>query len=130
VPYEVGTESNGFGVIVSFSGVVSGPELLDLNLRLTNEESFAQCRYQVWDFSTATRLDISADEIRAIAMQDISGSAINPTLNIAIVGEAAFFANRDRIFLIFEEVWTAFRPKFFTDFEVARKWASNDEPNS
>ena len=130
MPYEVSTESNGFGVVVSFSGVVSDPELLELNDRLNNEESFAQWRYQIWDFSKATRLDLTADEIRAIAMQDAPASAINPTLNIAIVGEHSFFGNREHIFLIFEEVWTAFRPKFFTDFETARAWASSGEHNS
>ena len=130
MPYEVSTESNGFGVVISLSGIVSGPELVALNLRLNNEESFAQCRFQIWDFSKATRLDLSADEIRALAMQDIPASAINPTLNMAIVGEPDFFGNRDRIFLIFEEVWTAFRPKFFTDLEAARNWASSEQHNS
>jgi hypothetical protein len=128
VPNQVDIESNGSGVVVSFSGVVSGPEVIDLNLRLTNEESFSQCRYQIWDFSKATRLDLSIDDLRTISVQDIAGSAINPTLRMAIVGEPDFFANMDRIFLIFEEEWTAFRPKFFTDLKAAREWISSEQP--
>jgi hypothetical protein len=34
----------------------------------------------------------------------------------------------DRIFLIFEEEWTAFRPKFFTDLKAAREWISSGQP--
>ena len=128
MPYQVATESNGSGVIVSFSGVVSGPEVIDLNLRLTNEESFSQCRYQIWDFLKATRLDLSVDDLRTISIQDIAGSAINPTLRMAIVGKPDFFANMDRIFLIFEEEWTAYKPKFFEDLEAAREWISSEQP--
>jgi hypothetical protein len=128
MPHEVGTESNGLGVVVSFSGVVSGPEVLDLNARLISEESYSRCRYQVWDFSKASRLDLTIDDLRSISVQDITASAINPDVRIAIVGEPAFFANRDQIFQIFEEVWTSYRPKFFTDSEIAREWAASDRP--
>ena len=31
---------------------------LALNFRLNSEELFSQCRYEIWDFSKATRLDI------------------------------------------------------------------------
>jgi len=127
LPYQVNAESNGTGVVVSFSGVVTGPEVIDLNLRMTNEESFSQCRYQIWDFSKAARLDLTVDDLRTISVQDITGSAINPTLKMAIVGEPDFFANLDRIFLIFEEEWTAYKPKFFADLKAAREWISSEQ---
>ena len=128
MPYQVSTESNGTGVVVSFSEVVSGPEVVDLNLRLINEESFSQCRYQIWDFSKAARLDLTVDDLRTISVQDITGSANNPTLKTAIVGEPDFFANLDRIFLIFEEEWTSWKPQFFANLEAAREWISSEQP--
>ena len=128
MPHEIRTESNATGVVISFTGVVPGEEVVALNIRLISEQAYSQCRYQVWDFSNVTRLDLTVDDLRNISVQDITGSAINPTLRTAIVGQPDLFANRDKIFLIFEEVWTAFRPKFFTDFETAREWASSDRP--
>ena len=128
MPHQVSTESSGTGVVIAFSGDVAGPEVVELNDRLASDESFAQCSYQVWDFSTASRLDIAIDELRSISVRDIAASADNPNLKLAIVGPQLLFRGKDRIFLIFEEVWTEFRPKFFEDFETAREWASSDRP--
>jgi len=128
MPHQVHTDSTGTGAVISFSDVVSGAEVLELNARLSSEESYSRCRYQVWDFSGATRLDLTVDDLRNISVQDITASAVNPNVRLAIVGKPEFFANRDRIFQIFEEVWTAYRPKFFSDFETAREWASSDRP--
>ena len=78
MPHQVSTESNARGVIISLSGVVSGTELLALNGRLTSEESFSQCRYQIWDFSKATLLDVTIEQLRSLSMQDADASAENP----------------------------------------------------
>lgn len=126
MPHQVHTESNASGVVISFSGIVSGDEVVALNARLITEDSFSRCRYQVWDFSKTTRLDISTEDLRSISLQDIGASAINSSLKVAIVGEPRLFNNKDRIFAIFEEVWTNYRPRFFPDFETAREWASTE----
>jgi len=128
MPHEIATESNAEGVAITLSGVVSGTELVELNDRLASEESFSQCRYQIWDFSNATRLDIEIEDLRSISLRDIASSAINPRLKTAIVGQPSLFGGKDRIFLIFEEVWTSYRPKFFTEVETAREWASSEHP--
>ena len=126
MPYQVTTESNARGVIISLSGVVSGTELLALNGRLTSEESFSQCRYQIWDFSKATLLDVTIEQLRSLSMQDAEASAENPNVKIAIVGQQAFFSGKDRIFQIFEDVWTTYKSKVFLDVETAREWASDE----
>jgi hypothetical protein len=126
MPHRIDTESNGLGVVISFSGDVSGAEVVALNIHLISEQSFPQWRYHVWDFSKATGLGLTADDLRNISVQDITASAINPNLKTAIVGQPELFANRDKIFLVFEEVWTTYRPRFFTDFETARAWAAGD----
>jgi hypothetical protein len=127
MPHQVSTEANAAGVVISFSGAVSGSEVVDLNGRLASEESFSKCRYQLWDFSAATSLDISIEEIRAISLQDIAASAHNPNLKTAIVGHPSLFGGKDEIFLIFEEVWTAYKPKFFPDVASAKEWLSSDQ---
>ena len=127
MPYQVITESNGVGVVISFSGAVSGSEVIDLNGRLSTDELFSQCRYQIWDFSGATQLDITIDELRSLTLQDIVASATNPTLKTAIVGQQKLFAGKDRIFQIFEEAWTTYRPEFFLDVKAAREWATGNQ---
>lgn len=126
--YQITTESNPAGVVIAFSGVVSGAEIITLNDQLASDESFSRCRYQVWDFSDATRLDITIDELRSVAFRDMDASAINPNLKIAIVGGQRLFRGRDEIFQTLEEVWTMYKPKVFLDAETARKWASSDGP--
>jgi len=125
MPHQVSTESNADGVVISFLGVVSGDELVDLNGRLISEESFSRVRYQIWDFSSATRLDLEIEELRSISLQDIAASAANPSLKVAIVGQPILFGGRDRIFQIFEEVWTTYRPELFLDVEAAREWVKS-----
>jgi hypothetical protein len=78
MPHHISTEQSGLGVVISFSGVVSGAEVLALNARLISEELFSQCRYQVWDFSAATRLDITPEDLRSVSMQDTTASEENP----------------------------------------------------
>jgi len=128
MPHEVSTESNGVGVVVSFTGDIAGAEIVTLNDRLASDAAFSLCHYQIWDFSKARHLEISIDDLRSISLRDISASAENPGLKTAIVGEESFFGGKDRIFLIFEEVWTTYRPKFFRDVGSAREWASSDKP--
>ena len=127
MPYQVSTESNGVGVVISFSGAVSGSEVIDLNSRLSAEELFSQCSYQIWDFSGATQLDITIDELRSLTLQDIAASATNPSLKTAIVGQQKLFAGKDRIFQILEESWTTYRPEFFLDVKAAREWATSNQ---
>ena len=126
MPHQISTESNALGVVISFSGVVSSAEILALNARLISEESFSRCRYQVWDFSKATRLDITIEQLRSVSMQDTAASEKNPNLKVAIVGQSSFFEGRDRFFQIYEEVWTTYKPKVFSDVETAREWALSD----
>ena len=124
MPHQISTELNPNGVVISFSGVISGDEILALNVRLISEESFSQRRYEIWDFSQAIRLDITTEELRSVSMQDVKPSEINPNLKIAIVGQPSFFGGKDRVFLIFEEVWTAYKPKVFLEVEAAREWVA------
>lgn len=128
MPHQTSTESNPAGVVIAFTGVVSGDEIIALNDRLASEESYSRCHYQVWDFSKATRLDITIDELRGVSERDVAASAINPNVKIAIVGEEKLFRGRDRIFQTLEEVWTIYRPKIFVDVEAAKKWAASDHP--
>jgi|KBSMisStandDraft_5_1062788.scaffolds.fasta_scaffold113375_2 hypothetical protein len=128
MPHEIVTESNSVGVVISFSGVVSGAELIDLNRSVVDDQSFSQCRYQVWDLSKVTRLDVTIEDLRSISQQDIAASGKNPNLRIAIVGSQELFGGKDQIFRIYEEVWTTYRPKFFSDVEAAKEWATGDDP--
>ena len=124
MPHQIGAESNPNGIVISFSGVISGDEILALNARLISEELFSQRRYEIWDFSQAIRLDITTEELRSVSMQDVTPSKINPNLKIAIVGQPSFFGGKDRVFLIFEEVWTAYEAKVFLEIEAAREWVT------
>jgi hypothetical protein len=111
------------GLVISFSGLVTGDEIFALNEYLVVQETFPQWHYQIWDFSHVERIEISSEQLRSFAIQDSIAAQKNPDLKVGIIPRRKLPSGLDRIFHIFEEAWEGFESKTFPTVEAARKWA-------
>jgi hypothetical protein len=125
MPHKISYESNGLGVVLAFTGIIEADEINKLHIRLKSDESFLQWRYQIWDFSNATKLNISIDQIRRFAMQDAIAAHKNPHQKIALIPRESTHIGLDRAFHILEGVWGAYESKTFWDVNAAREWGES-----
>ena len=125
MPSKISYEKGGAGVVISWTGCVSGNEIKRVNETIYAKERLEKLRYQIWDFTQADRLDISSHQVYEFAMQDKKAAQTNPDQIAAIVGSATFFSGYDRIFHIYGEVWSGFTSKTFSTMAVAREWISS-----
>ena len=125
MPGKVNFEKDGKGVLITWVGAITGDEIKEINVFIYNKERLDKLRYQIWDFSRADRLNISIKDIREIAMQDKIAAQTNPDQVVAIVGSEGFFNGYDRIFHIYEEIWSGYQSRTFASVAKARKWIAS-----
>ena len=130
MPYQLSSEANGIGVVVTLFGLVRGGEIFQLNKQFMADESFPQWRYQIWDFSKVEGLDITLEQLRSFANQDSLASRINPNQRIAIIPRKKSQSGLDSVFHVYEEVWGGYESKTFGDIDAAREWAQQQQSGS
>ena len=125
MPSKISYEKGAAGVVISWTGCVSGNEIKRVNETIYAKERLEKLRYQIWDFTQADRLDISSHQVYEFAMQDRIAAQTNPDQIAAIVGSETFFSGYDRIFHIYGEVWSGFKSKTFSTMAEAWEWISS-----
>ena len=116
---------DGGGVVLIGSGVLSGQEVIRVNSAMyATPELVKAIRYQICDFCAVEGLDISTDELRIMAGQDVRAAEINRGMLLAIA------ASRDLTFGT-ARVWHAYaenshlRAQVFRTVEECRAWVES-----
>lgn len=122
MPNKLSKESDGLGIVVTFSGVVEADEADKLQEQINSDESFPQLRYQIWDFTQAEDINISIDQIQHFATQTAIASSKNPKLRIAIIPRKTSHNILGKTFHSFENLWGTNESKSFGDIDTAREW--------
>jgi hypothetical protein len=122
---QVSYEEEGSGVVVTWTGAATGEELKKVNESIYAEGRLDRLRYQIWDFTKADHLDVSHQDLRALALQDRKAAETNPNPVIAIVGSREFFVGYDALFHVYEEGWSGFKSKTLPTMAEARQWVSS-----
>ena len=117
-------ENQEEGVVIIWGGSISGEGLKMVNAQIYKEGGSEKLRYQIWDFTKAEDLEITDHDLRTLAIQDNIASETNPKQIIAIVGSIELFRGYDRLFHIYEGVWSDYKSKTFPSMVEARKWIS------
>jgi len=120
--HEVSKESDGRGILITFSGNIEANEIEDLQKQINSDASFPKLRYQIWDYSEAEEINLSIENIQNIAMQTAIASTANPKLRIAIIPRKSSHNVLGKTFHTFEKVWGSYESKSFRDVDSAREW--------
>jgi hypothetical protein len=126
MPHKLKKESNGLGVVITFSEVIMGDELYKLDIKLHSDKQFSKLRYRILDFSKIKDIKISFDELRNYAIQNSIAVRKNPHLKIAIIIRKKSSSGLDSAFHAYEKAWRGYESNTFTDIESARKWVQSD----
>ena len=126
--YQINFENQGRGVVLQFTGAVTGAEIIEAASRMYRADEHNLLRYQVVDLTTAASLDISEDQLRQIALLDKQAASKNPQQIIALVGNEAIFAGSDRRYAVYAEVWAGFETEFFSSLDEVRDWLATRFP--
>ena len=126
MPHKMKNESNGLGVVITFSGIVKEGEIHKADEKLDSDKIFSKMRYQIWDFSKIKDIKVSFDELRYHAIKDSSVARKKPDKRIAIIVRKKSSSGLDSVFHAYEKAWRGYESETFTDIEAARKWARND----
>jgi hypothetical protein len=118
--FELAAEADG--CVVRLRGVINGSLLDDANNALYAADPDSRFRWQLWDFSGVDRLEVSAEELHQLAVDDHEATASNPCQRIAIVGAQSQLAGADRLYGIYASAWTEFETETFETFDDARAW--------
>lgn len=122
MPHKIKNESNGLGVVITFSGIVKKGDIPKVDEKLNSDKIFSKLRYQIWDFSKIKDIKASFDELRNHAIQDSAAARKNPDKRIAIIVRKHLSSGLDSMFHAYETAWGGYESKTFTDIESARKW--------
>ena len=122
MPHKIKNESNGLGVVITFSGIVKKGDIPKVDEKLNSDKIFSKLRYQIWDFSKIKDIKVSFDELRNHAIQDSAIARKNPDKRIAIIVRKHLSSGLDSMFHAYETAWGGYESKTFTDIESARKW--------
>jgi hypothetical protein len=125
--HELRKESDGQGVLITFSGIVEVDEINKLHNQIKADKLFPEMLYQVWDFSEAEELNISFDNIRNFAINDRVAAKKNATQRIAIIprNNKSRYQGLDKMYHILETVWGAYETETFFDVDTAREWGKS-----
>lgn len=88
MPIEISFMDDGAGVRYSFSGLVTGKELIDVNSSLfSSEDQLKKIRYAIVDQTRMDSLDLSIDDLKRIEQLDRSATQVNPCVVVALIVE-------------------------------------------
>ena len=122
MPYELSWEAAG--VVFRFSGIVSDDDLVASNDEIYASPRFPEMRYQIVDFSTIDKFDVSAAAVRAVSRLDRRASEINPNVRVAIITSETFVLGMSRMYGgSHEAAGGTWATEVFEREEEARAWA-------
>lgn len=125
MPYKI--EWNANTVIWTYSGRLTGEELLQSNMEIYGDERFDNLRYQIVDLRAVESFIVDDHHMRKIAHLDRAAAYSNPRIRVAVV-------TKDQQGVHMNDTYSAQAPdshwetRTFEDFDEAARWVrSNDK---
>ncbi len=123
MPFDLQFTDDG-GVRGVGHGVVTGRDLIEANEILYDPDLLGETRYHVADLAAVERFDVSSEEIRTLAAQDVAAASVNPRLIVAVVGSEDIVFGMSRMWQIIAELQegSLITCAVFRTFDEAMVW--------
>jgi hypothetical protein len=121
MPYKTIWQANG--IVWTYSGVLTGNELLNSNFEIFGDERFDDLRYQIVDLTAVEKIEVARSHVRKIAHLDMAASRSNPRIKVAIVTTAPDGQFISDIYKQYTEGKSPWVTKIFTAMDEAMQWA-------
>jgi hypothetical protein len=114
------TEWTHKGIIWTYSGTITGAELIQSNMEVYGDARFDDLRYQIVDMRKVSANEVSDSDMLRLAHLDMVAARTNSKIRIAVIHadhlNEAYLTNTN------ETHWPTLS---FESFEDAQKWATS-----
>ncbi len=118
------------GVVFKGSGCVTFDDVANANHRIyASPDQIRKIAYQICDYSDATDIDLSAEQVRTLALQDADAARANPAMLLAVVGQQDFVFGMLRMWELYAEP-SSVRTRVCRTVDEARRWIAENRPAS
>ncbi len=120
-------EGQHHGVLVQCQGRLSARDLSQASDQVFKQVDGTAIEYEIWDFSAATGLDLSIQEIREMVqfdMQAIESGEKHPH-KIAVVGNRKLVGALAMLYTHMSKVWSGNESEYFSSIHDARDWLNH-----
>lgn len=121
MPVQINIIQGGIGIEFISSGVVTGQEIIEANNKIYTRENLLSLKYKIIDRSNCTDYQVTAEEIKSIAAQDIEASKINNNIVILLISPTALQYGMTRMWQMHVEA-TGFRSEIFKNRDSANEY--------
>ena len=123
-------EDDGRGVVISADGAVQGSEMLSVMSEIfANEEDIRKYQYGIVDYSQIDTLDISHNQIFALAEIHITASKVNPNIVVGFAITKSLIYGLVRIWMVYANM-TGWKVNIKKDIRSIRQWIEENLPAS
>ena len=110
------------GVLLVGTGTVVAADIIEVNKSIyASPEMIKNIRYQICDYTAVENMQISTDEIWAIADQDNRAAEVNPTMLISVAAKKDLSFGLSRVWEAYTDAGP-FRTEVFRTVEDCREW--------
>ena len=96
MPYHI--EWRNRGVYWSYTGVVTGEDILQSNFDIYGDERFDNLRYQIVNLLEAEKIEVSERHMQKIACLDTAAAQTNKKVFVAIIAREAEARNLQKLY--------------------------------
>jgi hypothetical protein len=120
MPYQTTWHTNG--ILWTYSGVLTGDELLNSNFEIFGDERFDDIRYQIVDLRQVQEIKVNEKHMRKIAHLDIAAARSNPRVKVAILTNKPGGKLLSDTYDKYSAGKSPWETKLFSNIEDARNW--------
>jgi len=119
MPYEI--EWRDRGVYWTYTGVVTGEDILQSNFDIYGDERFDDLKYQIENLLEAESIQVSERHMQKVAHLDAAAARTNKDVRVAVVAREADAAMLQKLYEKHskDEGWPA---RLFDSVEAAEAW--------
>lgn len=110
------------GIIWSYSGVLTGAELIASNVEIYSDPRFDDLEYQIVDLRRVAEFRILQHHMKAVADLDALAAKQNPNIRVAVVTKEPTGHSITRTYLE-EAPEVHWETRVFKDYVEAKAWA-------
>jgi len=105
----------------TFSGNVSGKELIDCNMSIYGNPNFDDIRLRIFDMLNVTEISFNRDDVIIVAAYDRAATKVNPRVKCALVSADQVFYKLSDVYQN-ENVDSPWESKAFHTLSEALEW--------
>ena len=129
MPIEINYIENNNGVILDYSGDVTGDELISVVMKIFDNDNFTSLKYWISDRSNCTKYDVGTSHANTIASLTEINYLKNPNLLVALVSPTDVEYGMSRMYQILSED-EGFNTMVFHNRSEADEWISSELNNT